>query len=78
MRMNQGYVYQCPKVNEEPHTNATELFDLLKDFDEPLWDWCTNHSKLLVVAWVFTIKLDHELSEVGYGKIVEWAKNILP
>jgi hypothetical protein len=54
------------------------LFDLLKDFDEPLWDWCTNHSKLLVVAWVFTIKLDHELSEVGYGKIVEWAKNILP
>jgi hypothetical protein len=27
----------------------------LQDFDEPLWDECTNHSKLLAIAWVFTI-----------------------
>jgi len=50
MRMNQGYVSQCPKVNEEPHANATKLFDLLKDSDELLWDGCANHSKLSVVA----------------------------
>jgi hypothetical protein len=36
MRMNQGNVSQCPKVNEEPHANATKLFDLLKDSDELL------------------------------------------
>jgi hypothetical protein len=50
MRMNQGNVSQCPKVNEEPHANATKLFDLLKDSDELLWDGCANHSKLSVVA----------------------------
>jgi len=27
---------------------------------------------------VFTIKLDHGLSEVGYDKIIEWARSILP
>jgi hypothetical protein len=32
----------------------------------------------LVVAHVFTIKLDHELSEVGYHKIIEWTRSTLP
>jgi hypothetical protein len=50
----------------------------LKDSDEPLWDGCTNHSKLSAVAQVFTIKSDHGLSEVGYDKIIEWARSILP
>jgi hypothetical protein len=49
----------------------------LKDFDEPLWDGCTNHSKLSVVAQVFTIKSDHRLSEAGYDKIIKWARSIL-
>ncbi|KAJ6957470.1 hypothetical protein NC653_039429 [Populus alba x Populus x berolinensis] len=41
-------------------------------------DGCTNHNKLSVVAQVFTIKLDHGLSEVGYDKIIEWVTRILP
>jgi uncharacterized protein YlaN (UPF0358 family) len=45
MRMN-----QCPIVEEELNADATRFFDLLKDSDEPLWDCCTNHSKLSVVA----------------------------
>jgi hypothetical protein len=78
MRMNQGNVNQCLIVEEEPNADATRFFDLLKDSDEPLWDGCTNHSKLSVVAQVFTIKSDHGLSEVGYDKIIEWARSILP
>jgi hypothetical protein len=27
---------------------------------------------------VFTIKSDHELSEAGYEKIIEWARSVLP
>jgi hypothetical protein len=77
MRMNQGNVNQCPLVEEEPNADAARFFDLLKDSDEPLWDGCTNHSKLSVVAQVFTIKSDHELSEAGYDKIIEWARRIL-
>jgi hypothetical protein len=50
MRMNQGNVSQCPIVEEEHNVDATRFFDLLKDSDEPLWDGCTNHSKLSVVA----------------------------
>jgi len=75
MRMNQGNVSQCPIVEEEPNADAARFFDLLKDSDEPLWDGCTNHSKLSVVAQVFTIKSDHGLSEVGYDKIIEWARS---
>jgi hypothetical protein len=42
------------------------FFNLLKDSDEPLWDGCTNHGKLSVVARVLTIKSDHELSKVSH------------
>jgi len=78
MRMNQGNVSECPIVEEEPNADAARFFDLLKYSDEPLWDGCTNDSKLSVVAQVFTIKSDHGLSEAGYDKIIEWAISILP
>jgi hypothetical protein len=78
IRMNQGNVSQCSIVEEEPNADAIRFFDLLKDSDEPLWNGCTNHSKLLVVAQVFTIKSDHGLSEASYDKIIEWARSILP
>ena len=38
MRMNQGYVGQCPIIHEETNVDAARFFDLLKDPDEPLWD----------------------------------------
>jgi hypothetical protein len=50
MRMNQGNVSQCLIVEEEPNADATRFFDLLKDSEEPLWDGCTNHSKLSAVT----------------------------
>jgi hypothetical protein len=78
MRMSEGNVRECPIVEEEPNTDAARFFDPLRDSDEPLWDGCTNHSKLSVIAQVFTIKSDHGLSEAGYDKIIEWARSILP
>jgi len=78
MRMNQGNVSQCPIVEEEPNADVARFFDLLKDSNEPLWDSCTNNSKLSAIAQVFTIKSDHGLSEAGYDKIIEWARSILP
>jgi hypothetical protein len=71
MRMSEGNVRECPIIEEEPNADAARFFDMLKDSDEPLWDGCTNHSKLSAVAQVFTIKSDHGLSEVGYDKIIE-------
>jgi len=50
MRMSEGNVSECPIVEEEPNTNATRFFDMLKDSNEPLWDGCKNHNKLSVVA----------------------------
>jgi len=78
MRMSEGNVSEFPNVEEELNADAARFFDLLKDSDEPLWDGCTNHSKLLVVAQVFTIKSDHGLSEADYDKIIEWARSTLP
>ena len=77
MRMSEGNVSECPIV-EEPNLDAARFFDLLKDSDEPLWNGYMNHNKLSTVAQVFTIKLDHGLSEAGYDKIIEWAISILP
>jgi len=54
MRVNQGNVSQCPIIEEEPNADAAKFFYLLKDSNEPLWDGCTNHSKLSAVAHVFT------------------------
>jgi hypothetical protein len=50
MRMNQGYTCWCPIVDEELNIGATRFFDLLQDSDKPLWDGCTNHSKLLAIV----------------------------
>ena len=36
-----------------------------------------NKFRLSAVAHVFTIKSDHGLSEAGYDKIVEWARELL-
>jgi hypothetical protein len=69
--MNQGHAGLYPIVNEEPNANMTRFFYLLKDFEEPLWDDCTNHSKLSIVIQVFNIKSDHRLSEAGYDRIIE-------
>jgi hypothetical protein len=69
--MNQGNVNQCPIVEEEPNADATRFFYLLKNSDKPLWDGCTNHSKLSIVTQVFTIKSDHRLNEGDYEKIIE-------
>ena len=77
MRMNQGYADECSIVYEEPNADATRFFYLLKDSDKPLWDGCTNHNKLWVVAQVFTIKSNHEQSEASYDRNVEWVKSIL-
>jgi len=77
MRMNQGNVSQCPIIEEESNADVARFFDMLKDSDKPLWDGCTNHSKLSAIAQVFTIKSDHELSEEGYEKTIEWARSVL-
>jgi hypothetical protein len=78
MRMSEGNASEFPNIKEEPNADAARFFDLLKDSDEPLWDGCTNHSKLSAVAQMFTIKSDYGLSEAGYDKIIEWARSILP
>jgi hypothetical protein len=36
MGMNQVHVGQCPIIDEEPNTDATRFYYLLKDSDEPL------------------------------------------
>ena len=69
MRMNQDNISQCLIVEEELNADVAMFFDLLKDFDEPLWDGWTNHSKLSVVAHVFTIKSDCRLSDADYDKL---------
>ncbi|KAK4429887.1 hypothetical protein Salat_1289400 [Sesamum alatum] len=33
---------------QPPNPEAQNFFDLLKDADEPLWDGCKNHTKLLL------------------------------
>jgi hypothetical protein len=71
MRMSKGNVSECPIVEEKPNVDAAMFFDMLKDSNEPLWDGCTNHSKLSAITQVFTIKSDHGLSEAGYDKIIE-------
>jgi hypothetical protein len=38
MRMNQSDSDQCSIIDEEPNIDTTSFFDLLKDYDEPLWD----------------------------------------
>lgn len=74
MRMNQGYKNKCSIVGEEPNVDATRFFllliYLLKNGNKPLWDECINYSKLSIVAYMLTIKLDHRLSEVDYEKII--------
>jgi hypothetical protein len=64
--INQGDVGECSIVDKEPNGDVTKFSDLLKDPNKPLWDGCTNHSKLSIVAQVFTIK-----------SIIGWARSVI-
>ena len=57
-------------MDEIPNVDAARFFKLLKDFNEPLVNGCTNRSKLLIIARVFTIKLNYSMSEVSYDSII--------
>jgi hypothetical protein len=57
-------------VDEISNVDAARFFKLLKDFNEPLVNGCTNRSKLLIIARVFTIKLNYSMSEVSYDSII--------
>jgi len=77
MRKNQGYANECSIVDKEPNADAARFFNLLKNSGETLLDGFINYNKLSIVAHVFTIKSDHELSEADYDRAVEWVRNIL-
>jgi hypothetical protein len=77
MRKNQGYANECSIVDKEPNADAARFFNLLKNSGETLLDGFINYNKLSIVAHVFTIKSDHELSEADYDRVVEWVRNIL-
>jgi len=70
MIMNRSYTGQCPIVDEELNVDAARFYYLLKDSNEPLWDECTNHNKLLVIAQVFTIKSNYGLSKANHNTII--------
>jgi len=71
LRMNQGYASECFIKNEEPNADSATFFNLLKDSENHYRICVHKHSKLSVVAHVFTIKLDYGLSEVDYNKIIK-------
>jgi len=80
MRIIQVHTRQYPIIDKEPNVDAPRFFFfyLLKDSDEPLWDGCTNQSKLSVIVYVFIIKSDNGLGEAGYNIIIKWTRSILP
>ena len=75
--INHGYASKCPIIDEEPNANGASYLIFWKT-PTNLRYGCTNHSKLSVIAHVFTIKLHYGLSEADYDKIIEWVRRILP
>jgi len=71
IKKKKDYADECLIVDEKLNTDIARFFEVLKDFDEPLWDEDINHSKLLVIAQVFTIKSEHELSKASCDRIIE-------
>jgi hypothetical protein len=74
MRINQGYSSEGSFnifFDEKSNIDATRFFELLKDYDESLWDWFKIHNKLSVISQVFIIKSDYGLSEADYNSIIE-------
>ena len=63
MWMNRGYASECSIKDEEPNSNEASFLKFWKTLTNL---WSTNHSKLSVIANVFTIKLGHGLSEADY------------
>jgi len=68
MRMNHNYLDDCSIVDEESNIDTLRCFDLLKKFNKLLWDGCTNHNKLLIIAQVFITKSGHKLSKVDMAE----------
>jgi len=58
-------------LDEELNIDAVRFLKLLKDFDEPLLDKCTTHSKLSTITWMFTIESDYSLCGAGYDNVIK-------
>ena len=59
MRMNKYYSSEGSHnilLDEEPNIDIVRFFELLKNSNESLWNECTIHNKLPVIARVLTIK----------------------
>jgi hypothetical protein len=53
MRMNQCFSSEGSFnifLDEKSKIDATRFFELLKYYDEPLWDGCKIHNKLSVIS----------------------------
>ena len=74
-RLNHDYPNEGPRVEEVLNFDTTRFFELLKDYDESLWDRCTNHCKLSIIIQVFTINSNNGMSDASYDSIIECEKN---
>ena len=64
--------------NEPPNPEAARFYALLANTDEPLWEGCKKHTKLSALTQLLNCKVEFNMSERCYDRVVSIVKNMLP
>ena len=59
-----------PERVEEPNHEASEFYRMLRDAEEPLFPGCTSHTTLSFVTRLLNIKVDFNMSETCFNRIL--------
>ncbi|CAH9130990.1 unnamed protein product [Cuscuta epithymum] len=63
---------------QNPNKNAEEFYKLLEDASAPLYDGCTSHTRLSVVAELLSVKSQYNMSDACYDKVASIVERIVP
>ncbi|XP_063942633.1 uncharacterized protein LOC135150301 [Daucus carota subsp. sativus] len=74
-----GPDFDWEQTGEQPmNSDAKDFFKFLKEGSEPLWQGCTEHTKLSAVATLLNIKADHNMSHECFEALLKAIKSMLP
>ena len=73
-----GHEFENDFMEEAPNLNAQKFYNMLIVVDEKLWDGCTTHSQIFVVAKLLHMKSEHHFSERCYDDLIRFLQEVLP
>ncbi|GAA0171461.1 hypothetical protein LIER_25486 [Lithospermum erythrorhizon] len=66
------------EIREEPNTGVRAYYDLLRAVNHPLWDGCTEFTKLSMTTQLVSLKSESQISQEYFQRWISIIKHCTP